>query len=49
MEQEQGDRGSTSDDEMISMCQNNLFQAQKMILQMVPILGMYSDNYFETT
>ena len=46
MEQEQGDGGSTSDDEMISMCQNNLFQAQKMILQMVPILGMYSDNYF---
>ena len=46
MEQEQGDGGSTSDDEMISTCQNNLLQEQKRILQMVPILGMYSDNYF---
>jgi len=46
MEQEQGDGCSTSDDEMISTCQNNLLQEQKRILQMVPILGMYSDNYF---
>jgi len=37
--------GSSSEDEIISICHNNLEQAQKVILQLVPILGMYSDNY----
>ena len=37
--------GSSSEDEIISICHNNLEQAQKVILQLVPILGMYSHSY----
>jgi len=46
MIEEEDDGGSTSEDEIISMCCNNLVEAQNLILQLVPILGMYSDNYF---
>jgi len=35
-----------NEDEIISMCCNNLVQAQNLIMQLVPVLGMYSDNYF---
>jgi hypothetical protein len=35
-----------SEDKIISMCHNNLVHQQNLILQLVPILGMYSDNYF---
>ncbi|WVZ86523.1 hypothetical protein U9M48_033285 [Paspalum notatum var. saurae] len=45
-EEEQDDAGSSSEDEIISMCRNNLVQQQNFILQLVSILGMYSDNYF---
>jgi len=46
IEEEEDDGGSSSEDEIISMCRNNLVQQQNLILQLVPILGMYSDNYF---
>ena len=46
IEEEEDDGGSTSEDEIISMCCNNLVEAQNLILQLVPSLGMYSDNYF---
>ena len=46
MFEEEDEGGSTSDDEIVSMCQNNLEQDQNLILQLVPILGMYSDKYF---
>lgn len=45
-DEEVADGGSSSEDEIISRCRNNLVQQQKMIVQLVPILGMYSDNYF---
>jgi hypothetical protein len=42
------DEGSTSssEDEIVSICRKNLKDAQNVIAQMVPILGMYSDHYF---
>ena len=46
IEEEEDDGGSSSEDEIISMCRNNLVQQQNLILQLVPILDMYSDNYF---
>jgi hypothetical protein len=46
IEEKEDDGGSSSEDEIISMCRNNLVQQQNLILQLVPILGMYSDNYF---
>ena len=46
IEEEEDDGGSSSEDEIISMCRNNLVQQQNLILQLVLILGMYSDNYF---
>jgi hypothetical protein len=48
MNEEEDDGGSTSssEDEIISMCRKNLKMVQNFIVQMVPILGMYSDNYF---
>jgi hypothetical protein len=45
-EEEEDDGDSTSEDEIVSMCRNNFEQDQHMIMQLVPILGMYSDNYF---
>lgn len=45
-EEEEYDGGSTSEDEIISMCRNNLVQSENLIFKLVPILGMYSDNYF---
>lgn len=45
-DEEVADGGSSSEDEIISRCRNNLVQQQKMIVPLVPILGMYSDNYF---
>jgi len=44
-EEDQDAGGGSSEDEIISMCRNNLVEAQKVIVQLVPILGMYSDNY----
>ena len=44
-EEDQDAGGGSSEDEIISMCRNNLVEAQKVIMQLVPILGMYSDNY----
>lgn len=46
IEEEEYDGGSTSEDEIISMCRNNLVQSENLILKLVPVLGMYSDNYF---
>lgn len=46
VEEAEDDGGSTSEDEIISMCRNNLVHAENLIVQLVPILGMYSDNYF---
>jgi len=48
MHVEEADGGSTSssEDEVISMCRKNLKMAQNFVAQMVPIFGMYSDNYF---
>ncbi|BAH93913.1 Os07g0458900 [Oryza sativa Japonica Group] len=46
VEEAKDDGGSTSEDEIISMCRNNLVHAENSIVQLVPILGMYSDNYF---
>jgi len=46
LEQEEDDGGSSSEDEIISMCRNNLRQSENLIVQLVPIFGMYSDNYF---
>ena len=46
MTEEEYDGGSTSEDEIISICRNNLVQSGNLISQLVPILGMYSDNYF---
>jgi hypothetical protein len=46
IEEEEEDGGSSSEDEIISMCRNNLVQQHNLILQLVPILGMYFDNYF---
>jgi len=45
IEEDQDAGGGSSEDEIISMCRNNLVQAQKVILQLVPILGMYSHSY----
>jgi len=45
LEQEEDDGGSSSEDEIISMCRNNLRQSENLIVQLVPIFGMYSDNY----
>jgi len=44
-EEDQDAGGGSNADEIISMCRNNLVDAQKVIVQLVPILGMYSDNY----
>jgi len=48
MDQREDDGGSTSssEDEIIFMCRKNLKMAQNFVAQMVPIFGMYSDNYF---
>jgi len=46
LEQEEDDGGSSREDEIISMCRNNLRQSENLIVQLVPIFGMYSDNYF---
>ncbi len=46
VEEAKDDGGSTSEDEIISMCRNNLVHAENLIVQLVPILGMYSNNYF---
>ena len=45
IEEDQDAGGGSSEDEIISMCRNNLVEAQMVIVQLVPILGMYSDNY----
>lgn len=44
--EEDDDGGNSSEDEIISMCRNNWVHQQNLIVQLVPILGMYSDNYF---
>jgi hypothetical protein len=44
--EEDGGSTSSSEDEIISMCRKNLKMVQNFVVQMVPILGMYSDNYF---
>jgi hypothetical protein len=44
--EEDDDGGSSSEDAIISMCRNNLVHQQNLIVQLVPIFGMYSDNYF---
>ena len=48
MHVEEADGGSTSssEDEVISMCRKNLKMATDFVVQLVPILGMYSDNHF---
>jgi hypothetical protein len=45
-EEEDGGSTSSSEDEIISMCCKNLKMVQNFVVQMVPILGMYIDNYF---
>jgi hypothetical protein len=40
------DGGSSSEDEIISMCRKKLVQTENLIVQLIPMLGMYSDNYF---
>ncbi|XP_039854227.1 uncharacterized protein LOC120712503 isoform X2 [Panicum virgatum] len=45
-EDDDGGSTSSSEDEIISMCRKNLKMAQNFVAQMVPIFGMYSDNYF---
>jgi len=45
-EDDDGGSTSSSEDEIISMCHKNLKMAQNFVVQMVPIFGMYSDNYF---
>ena len=48
MHVEEADGGSTSssEDEVISMCRKNLKMATDFVVQLVSILGMYSDNIF---
>jgi hypothetical protein len=48
MNEEEDDGGSTSssEDEIISMSRKNLKMVRNFVVQMVPVLGMYSDNYF---